>query len=215
MLNKFTLILFCLSFSDVLAQQLLKGKVVAENSAAEGVLVVNLTTEKETKTNPQGDFTIMAKPGDLLILFSYELYKKRIVLDETDFEKPLEIVMEANPNQLEEVVVERYRINPEDLGLVPKGQKVYTPGERKALRGNGDALIVERKDKLRAKFESYFKDTMIIQNLGIPKEYVEGYKYFIIENPEFVQAMNANNRMTINRCVLNLAEKYKKMLADE
>ena len=215
MLNKFTLILFCLSFSDVMAQQLLKGKVIAGNSAAEGVLVVNLTTEKETRTNSQGDFTIMARPGDLLILSSYELYKKRIVLDEVDFGKTLAIVMETNLNQLEEVVVERYRINPEDLGLVLKGQKVYTPGERKALRGNGDALIVERKDKLRAKFERYFKDSMIIRNLGIPKEHVEGYKYFSIENPEFIEVMNNNDLMSINRCVVSLAAEYKKRIADE
>ena len=117
----------------------IQGKVTAEAADLEGIYVVNLKTEKTVITKNGGYFTIPAVEGDTLMFTAVEFKGKRMVLTKADLEKDLVFIkMEMIVNQLKEVMIFQHKnINAVSLGIIPKGQKSYTPAERKLKAANG------------------------------------------------------------------------------
>jgi hypothetical protein len=109
----------------------LNGKVISDVSVPEGVSVINKKTEMTFITDKNGDFSILAVVGDTL-LFSVPQFKETtILLSEVHFDQGMLLVkMMPLVNQLREVIV-RNGINAVSMGIISKGQKIYTPAERK------------------------------------------------------------------------------------
>ncbi|RYZ87761.1 MAG: hypothetical protein EOP06_12150 [Proteobacteria bacterium] len=131
--STFGLLFLLLSYAAFAQQeQRIRGKVVAEQSAIgiSSITVMNLVTEQVVSTDAAGDFSIVAKPEDLLIFSSVNYEYKRRIIEANDFGTPIVVSLIPKATQLEEVVILR-DINPEDLGLVRKGQKRYTVAERR------------------------------------------------------------------------------------
>lgn len=113
------------------AQQVKFRVVAADSVPAINVNVINLVNEKTAVSDANGEFSIEAKPDELLVFPSenYE-YKRYLIKDGDAAKKRVTVILVPKPIQLDEVVVLK-SINPEDLGLVPKGQKQYTVAERR------------------------------------------------------------------------------------
>src|SRR5690606_29673735 len=124
----FILLFPCLCFSQ---EMIFKGKVLANTDDLKGILIVNLTKETQTQTDSLGQFRIKAEEDDLLIFTAVHLWKVRHLVEKTDFEKENLISMEVKAEMLDVVEIVRYNFNPEDLGIVPRGQKRLTVGERR------------------------------------------------------------------------------------
>lgn len=123
------------AFSNVFSQETsriqLKGKLTADVSVLEGIYVINKKTEQASVTNKDGNFLILAKVGDTLIFSERQYIELKIALTQTHFDQEiLAVKMTPIVNQLREVVV-RNGINAVSMGIIPKGQKTYTPAERK------------------------------------------------------------------------------------
>ena len=109
----------------------LKGKVISDFSVLEGIYVINIKTEQALITDKEGNFSILAKVGDTLLFTQGQFKEIRIGLTQKDFEQEmLTVKMIPVVNQLREVIV-RSGINAVSMGIIPKGQKNYTPAERK------------------------------------------------------------------------------------
>src|SRR5690606_4598392 len=80
-------------------------KIITETPEISGILIVNLTAENETKTDGFGRFLIEANVGDLLIISAPHVYKKRYLVEETDFKTELQIEVEAQPVEIEAVEI--------------------------------------------------------------------------------------------------------------
>ncbi|NUY81695.1 hypothetical protein HUK80_12370 [Flavobacterium sp. MAH-1] len=214
--------------------QELKFRLVSTDSiAAVNVKVVNIVSEKTAVSNALGEFTMHAKPDEMLVFPSenYE-YKRYLVRDEDVKKKVITIVLIPKAVQLDEVVVNK-NLNPEDLGLVPKGQKKYTPSERKlytATSGPVDILAnaisgrtkmlkkqvkVERKEGLMEKLRYQFDDSLYIQRLKIPADYVKGFQYYCIDDPEAVKALELKNKVALLQRISQLAPTYIELIAQE
>jgi hypothetical protein len=117
--------------------QLLQGRVVFGTDGIAGVFVINSTTGKETRTDGSGNFTLEAKSGERLAIYSPKIVTREFMLNNDSFKtSPYVITVNYQAYELDEVVIEE-SINSESLGLVPKGQKQLTPAEKK-LRTAGD-----------------------------------------------------------------------------
>lgn len=109
----------------------LKGKVISDFSVLEGIYVINIKTEQALITDKEGNFSILAKVGDTLLFTQGQFKEIRIGLTQKDFEQEmLTVKMIPLVNLLREVIV-RSGINAVSMGIIPKGQKNYTPAERK------------------------------------------------------------------------------------
>ena len=115
---------------------LLKGKVTTDVSVLEGIYVINKKTEKVSITNQEGCFKIQAAVGDTLLFKATQFREIKIFLTQKDFEQEI-LIVKMNPviNQLNEVIV-RNGINAVSMGIIPHGQRVYTPAERRLNTAN-------------------------------------------------------------------------------
>src|SRR5690554_846166 len=210
---------FCFS------QERIKGKIKTETPEVSGILVVNLTHQNETRTDGLGRFSIKAEIGDLLIISASHIHKRRHLVEKEDFEKEFELEIEALPLEIEAIEIVRSDITSESLGLVPEGQKTYTPAERRLktatdlnlLIGFGFAfsldpifnaisgrtkmlkkeLEIERFNKNVMLTEDYLSDELLISKFDIPKEYTESFRMFLAENPDFMKVMKTKDNDNI------------------
>ena len=73
---------------------------------------------------------------------------------------------------------------------------------------------IEKKETLRQKMEYLFEDSYFISQLKIPKEYVDGFKYYIIEESKFVTAINLKNKISAKFIMSELAVKYLDLIQE-
>lgn len=133
---KFWLLLF--PFIVFAQQKELKGRVLAGEAPLHDVYVINATSGEETKT-VYGNFTILAVPGDKLVVYSSKINTRKFILDEDTFSNtPYIMIVNLTPQELEEVVIDEYQgVDEVSLGLVPADQKKYTYTERQYKAGAG------------------------------------------------------------------------------
>ena len=124
------------SFAQQLSRMQLQGKVSNDVAALEGIYVINKETEKSTITDQDGNFSIQVMVGDTLLFTASQFREVKVVLSPKDFEQEFLVVkMKAIVHQLNEVVV-RNGINAVSMGIIPQGQRFYTPAERRLNTAN-------------------------------------------------------------------------------
>ena len=216
-----------------LAQNLKFRMVSTDSTAAINVKVVNISTEKTAVSNASGEF-IMEGKADQMLVFpsdSYE-YRRYLIQPEDVRKKVITIVLIPKAVELEEVVVNR-DLSPESMGFVPKGQKVYTPAERKvyaatngpvdivanALSGRTKMLKkqvkVEKKEGLFDRLRFQFSDSLYITRLRIPSDYIKGFQYFCIDDAAVVKALDSKNKPLLLERISQLAPTYVELIAKE
>lgn len=127
------LFLFQTGWSQGEERTILKGRIISNTNDLEGIYVINAQTEAMATTTADGFFSIVAKSGDTLVFSSIQFKENRILLTAENF-SDLNFTVKLNllMHQLQEVIIKRYdNINAVALGIVPSGQKSYTPAERK------------------------------------------------------------------------------------
>jgi hypothetical protein len=118
-------------WSQEASRMQLNGKVTADVSVLEGIYVINKKTEKSSITDSNGNFSIQAAAGDTLLFTGSQFKETTLLLTQDHFVNGILYVKLAPiVNQLREVIV-RNGINATSLGIIPRGQKIYTPAERK------------------------------------------------------------------------------------
>jgi predicted restriction endonuclease len=221
----------------VLSQKLLAGRVMAEGNFVENINVTNVASNKSVPTNQEGTFTIPVNIGDALVFSAVNLETKRKVIVAEDLTEAFVIVkMSASIIPLKEVKVnDNSSITAENLGVIPKGQKKYTPAERRvheATTGGGlvplnpilnaisgrttmlkKEVVAEKKERLLLRLDGWFEEKFYTNSLKIPQEYIKGFHYYLIEDNDFVRALKAKNK-TLTKFLMNkLALEYKETIA--
>ncbi len=109
------------------------GKIICAEMIPQGIKILNLVSEKETVSDLQGKFIIMAKPDDLLVFSSNNFDYMRKIVDDDDYKNgTITVTVTPKITQLEEVQINTYpNINAVSLGILSKPAKSYTPAERK------------------------------------------------------------------------------------
>jgi hypothetical protein len=219
--------LFLIGFlvtQSTFSQTILKAKIIAESPNLEGINVSNLNTGINAITEKFGYFTIKAKPNDILLISGLQIKETSIILKESDFNEKL-FFIRLNPkiNTLDEVVIKNYF-----TGISTKGIKTYTPAERRlnearsgigigqlinAVSGRTEMLkkelVVEGKQFLKQKLEILYEDNFFTDILKIKTEYVEGFKYFAVEEEKIATSVKDQNKSVTTLLLIELAEKYK------
>jgi len=209
-------------------EKLLHGKIVVKDATPQGVHVINLTNDKETLTNNKGEFSILVRPDDLLVFSAGHLdYMRKIVEQENYDSASLVVEMTSKVNKLDEVVVKNYSaVNAVALGILSKPAKSYTPAERRLYGATSspiDALInlltgrtkmledgveIEKREFLLEKLEGLYTDGFYLEELGIEKERIKGFHYFLVEDSRFAEALDAKNKALATFLIIEIATKY-------
>ncbi|UFH47658.1 carboxypeptidase-like regulatory domain-containing protein [Flavobacterium galactosidilyticum] len=232
------LVLFFLvqvTFGQTEKIQEIRGKISADSVAVDRVNVLNLTSEKATVSDASGFFVLPVKTGDILVFSAVNLETLRKKIGLQDLSKEI-IIIQMIPKSiiLKEVVVNESAISAESLGIIPYGQKKYTPAERKlytATSGGGiDGLLnaisgrkamlkkeiaVEKKEQLLARIDVLFEDKYYTETLKIPSEYIKGFQYYCVDDVPFANALSTKNKTLVMFLIVKLAETYNEIIAVE
>jgi hypothetical protein len=76
-------------------------------------------------------------------------------------------------------------------------------------------LIVENKLSYIQIIDNMFKDEHFIKDFKIPTEYVNGFKYYVVENDRFTNVLKQKNKVTIDFLLGELAIKYNEIIKNE
>ena len=74
---------------------------------------------------------------------------------------------------------------------------------------------VEKKETMLQRIENQFGVDFFTKKLKIPKEYVKGFCYYVVEEARFVNALNAKNINMANFVLAELATNYLELLKSE
>ena len=242
-MKRYLHILFLLLSQFVVSQNdsILKGKIIVETNDNEGITIVNISNKTNTISTNGGYFKIKAKLNDTIMFSALHLIAKKHIVTKRDFNNDLLFIkLDIYTRHIKEIMVTNSDdINAESLGLVPKGQKKYTPAERRVKTagdwsGNGinggiltlDPLFnaisgrtkqlkaeleIERKEFLQNKIYTNFDSEFITNQLHIPEEYVEGYVFYIVEDADLKTAIKAKNKTLITFRMSALAVDFLKL----
>jgi len=215
--------------------KLLMGKVQEQSTPVEGVNIINNTTQAATISDFDGNFSIPVREGDVLVFSAVNLdpVKRRISAEDLTVSSLL-IKMTAKEVELKEVVVnENANITAENLGIIPYGQKKYTPAERKVYTATStsiDKLLnkisgrtamlkkevnVEKKEALFRKLEYLFEENYYTDRLKIPVDDIKGFQLFCVDDAEFAVSLNTKNKTMSMFLITDLARKYLTILENE
>lgn len=228
-------IFFQIAIGQSLPIKEINGQIFADSTSVEAVTIVNNTSQYTTTTDVNGFFSIRIREGDVLVFSAVNLegYKRRISASDMLLSF-LPIKMQATNVELKEVIVmDNTTISAESLGIIPYGQKKYTAAERKLYTANStpiDALlnamsgrtkmlkkeiIVEKKERMFYKTEALFDEEYYTERLQIPKEHIEGFQYYCIENPEFIRTLETKNKTMSMFLMGEMAQEYLKIIENE
>jgi hypothetical protein len=236
-MNRFFLylIISILTTLSSYGQKTIYGVVKVENASAEGIHITNLVSEKATITNEKGEFWLEANEDDLLVFSAVHLNYWRKSISANDIKNgKIEIVMTAKVSELQEVVVTEYtKINAQDLGIINYKPVSYTPAERRlrtATTGILDPLLnwisgrtkrlkkdigIEQKEFMLVWLDDNFDNVVFTDTFKIPKEYVEGFKFYVVEDIDLAQAIQAKNKTRVTFLLGEIAQEFLNFLNHE
>ena len=237
---KNTLLFIVFLFAQVVFAQTdnikeIRGKIIADSVAVDRITIENVTTDKIAFSDINGFFTIAVKEGDVLIFTAVNLEGlRRKIIEQDLLQEIITVVMIPKSIILKEVIVNESSITAESLGIIPYGQKKYTPAERKlytATSGNGidgllnaisgrkamlkKEIVIEKKEQLLARIEFLFEDKYYIETLKIPTDYIKGFHYYCIDDIAFANALRSKNKTMVMFLIVRLSENYNALIADE
>ncbi|QSB26623.1 carboxypeptidase-like regulatory domain-containing protein [Flavobacterium sp. CLA17] len=224
-----------ITFGQSAAPKEILGQILQQSVTVEGVNIINNNSQVSTVSDKDGRFSIVAKEGDVLVFSAVNLdpVKRRITTEDLS-EAALLIKMTANEVELKEVIVnENANITAENLGIIPYGQKKYTPAERKVYTATStsvDNLLnsisgrttmlkkeanVEKKEALFRKIEYLFEEDYYTNRLRIPLDDIKGFQLYCVDDAEFAVSLNTKNKTMSMFLITELARKYLIILENE
>ncbi len=233
-------LMFCLAAMGQ-ERKLLQGKITSGEYIVSGAFVINKATGAEVKTDNTGRFSITVRTGDQLVVYSDKIEVREFAVTRFAF-KEVPFIMEVKPRaqELNEVVINK-DITPESLGLVKKNQTQYSVAERRVRAAGGEfgfgngfkisldyiinvisgrlkmlkkALETEKKEFAMEKVNGIYLDEQIEAELKVPKEYVRGFLFYVVEDEVFVAALQAKNKELARLNLIRLSEIYRERLAE-
>ena len=210
----------------------MNGKIIADQGSPADVLVLNLNTEKETRSDLDGNFMISAKIDDLIVFHSnsHEIVRKSIY--NNDYLKGFfEVRLIPKPQQLDEIKIFNYsRINAVSLGILSEPAKTYTIAERRLYEAtSGGGLMtwlnaINGRKKMLKKFVSFeriearvskltdmFEPEFYTKTLEIPEDQVGRFLNFAAEDELVVKALSTKNKYLVSFELVKLAPQFKKL----
>ncbi|HSD07407.1 carboxypeptidase-like regulatory domain-containing protein [Flavobacterium sp.] len=73
-------------------------------------------------------------------------------------------------------------------------------------------LTNEKKEFLMQKMENLFEDKYYIETLKIPEDFIRGFQYYCVEDPDFARSLNDKNKTMSMFLIVGLASEFKKNL---
>lgn len=206
-------------------------RIISSSGENESINVSNQTSERATISDANGYFSINVSVGDLLFFSAVNLKPLHYTIQKEDFEKDIFVIkMFSRTEELDEVLIEKSKLDAVSLGILSKPAKVFTPAERKlneATTGGGlvplnpilnyfsgrtamlkKEIEIEKKEKSLLRTEYLINEEYFTSTLKIPSKYVRGFQYYCVEDHTYANALKDKNKTLAKFLLVDLSKKY-------
>lgn len=210
----FLIYLLCLTHTYSQERNVVQGKVIVPGGKSEGILIVNLVTEQETKTLENGTFSIAVKEDDLLFFVAdYIEFTRKMVEIEEISKNWIEVTIKPKLVEIDEVEIIKYdNLDAVSLGILSKPAKVYTKGQRMLKSSSGviEGLIgifnpnikrsrlrvieVEKEISKLSQLENMFDDEFYTDNYNLEGSQIKQFQYFVLTKKEVLVNLESRNK---------------------
>jgi phage anti-repressor protein len=70
-------------------------------------------------------------------------------------------------------------------------------------------VVLEKKEKYFQLISEWYDEEFFITKLGITPDYVNGFKYYLVENENFLQVLESKNNQKTILFMVALSQEYK------
>jgi hypothetical protein len=235
MKSKLTFLLIFTGFMAYCQEQVLTGRVVADSIGLPGVFVINKAAGIEQKTDADGLFSITVKPGQKLVVYNDAITVREFHISADSFKNmPYVLAVERRSEEIEEVVINS-SITRESLGLVPKGQKQYTPAQKRVLsyQGNTQGLsgfinllrgrkFLEKIKTIYAKKEvdlytlrGMYTEEQIVRDFNIPAQYAAAFLFYAVDDERMAETLKSGELGAARLLLAELSLKYLETIKED
>ncbi|MEM1258206.1 MAG: carboxypeptidase-like regulatory domain-containing protein [Bacteroidota bacterium] len=140
---------FCIAGSyGQRSSKVIEGKVVSPKKDVTGITIQNISTERATITDFEGNFSIRAGVGDTLVFSAVQFKRKVVPVSEALIHSPfVQIPMEEFVNELREVTVQPFGLSG-DIGKDLTGLQLEKDVSAEALGlPNADVRIITQSER--------------------------------------------------------------------
>lgn len=230
----FSFIILFSSFLGFSQEKVIEGKVII-NSSLQGIKVENINRQISVLTDENGTFKIIGTTGEVLVFSALHIERKILFLKEEHLANSIEIKLKSTAIEIEEVEIGKQH-------NIDFGGKRYTQAERKyktsgqilkmnqgfefnleALGNlfNGKrkqlkkAIEIEETNKLLSELDFYFNEDFYVNSLGLTPEYINDFKYFLVDDLKFRTVLKMRNENDIILEAIKFYEMYQQTKTDE
>lgn len=236
-MKKITFLFLLISALVFSQDKVLKGKVNVPTGISPRVTVENISLEIQTQTDDSGNFNIIARVGNALVFSSVSVKKRVLFVTEDHFENPPTIKLTTDNVELDQVEISSQQVklrefNQQELSVA---ERRYRTGGRILSFDQGIVLNLEavgnlfngkrkqlkkevelaKKEELRKSLDNYFDDVFYTETLGLDKEYIEDFKFFLVDDSEFVEILKSKDESRIYLEVPKVYDAYLKTKKSE
>lgn len=227
MINKILVFYFLFISVIVFSQEreILKGKVVTGSIGAKDVLVVNLISEREIRTDSLGSFSIKAKINDTLVVFDASIELKKIIITEQLLKnQPFIINVVSDAYELAEVVINYQKIDLKAMGIdaarinkdiVPKHGNMDFVAIYKLLSGRKkekkEADVKYIDETFIAAIQHHFPSEFFIKTLQIPQEEIGLFLHFCDDGRLVRELLDQSKKFELTDYLVSKSKQYHKL----
>jgi len=85
-------------------------------------------------------------------------------------------------------------------------------GRTKRLK---EEIKIEKKEMYLSKLEAMYREDFYTEKLKIDADYVDGFKYYVLENDAFIAVLNKSNETQISFLMSQLSVEYNNLVSNE
>ncbi len=238
MIKNFTVLCILLCSCKMASQiQTVRGQIVAVSKQTEGILVENKQLKTKAISIKGGFFNIKAQENDSLVFSAVHLKKMVYRIGKNDFKNTLLLIpMDTTSVVLKEILV----MNPQnfssgfDLSDLNKKQlsniienlanPIATSNTGmlnltsalgtliQLIKGKPKPNIIKISEDNLERLNRFFSTDFYRQELKIPSEYINGFKYYCFEKPEIKEALNQKQKNVLELLLYQCADEFLKII---
>nr|WP_288833962.1 carboxypeptidase-like regulatory domain-containing protein [uncultured Flavobacterium sp.] len=239
------LLITIVQFSFSQSRKVINGSVFSQNLLIPDAEIINLSTERSTTTNANGEFSIAAKINDSILIFhkDYELKGIKISSDDLNTTK-IKIEITRKAEELKEVVVHQVNIDwkldkkwekekNHEIAMEKKAKALKNSGVYNGTIENGMDFVkigkmifgdlfkgkkekAENPDAFKEIAAANFDQKFYTETLQLKKEEMEAFLTFCNFDPESKKMLSKNsNNLELMDFLYKKSVEFKKINAPE
>ncbi len=193
------------------SEKLIQGRVLCDDFPLQGIEIVNLNTEKSTKTDSNGRFSISAKAEDMLVFVSEKYDYKRLLLDQEFLDKNnFTVLLTRKPEQLEEVLVTKAPFNSKGLFSQEVADEIKLEKGKHRNRNVYDGTTFS-KIEFKELAKSNYPENFFINTLKLKPEEIELFLEFCDADPKSKTILENANPLKLMDFLFVKNNEFRKM----